>query len=600
MLQREFRGAMASKMQREERAFIESLPTAPGITRLRRYARALLKGERPPGFARLILGLLALGVLLELCLLTLYPLWFHLSNASLQAILNTLWPWMMGLYRLSLVESLLHLIDIVPLSLLVLLVGMCLQVPLWWLGGKARCYQDRAAQGTIRGIILGISVFLALTMILAPLGSEILSRDMLQSGLYGRMVVLYSVNPYAVKPQMFPQDIVVMALGKAEIAPLSMATAYGPVWLDVNLLLTLVVREHVGWGLLGLRLVGMASYLLTIILLWHITRRMRPEWSIGALLLYAWNPLVLVLGIGQMHVEIVAICFLCVVFWCWQRGALLAGWLFLLLTALLYLPCTLLLPLGARFLLREYALSSAREQRFWLWSRIVLLSLFVLLMTYAPYWQNWGWSGLGDQIWSLFWTPESHNSLPSGLAWLLKDGPVWLQVLVQPGTWAFVEIAILACCLVFSLWFAHTLDLVAICAGWLLLVLACLYAVYRPEAMLVPLVLILYTGNRRSVSLLLLLGVSGLVSYYYWLRRPAWEMLGLICVCLPFLLWGWGLCIRAGWMMARARAVPEEPVKARKGLSRFTSRFSRPGWLTRPSLRIAAQRRQAWIDTKRL
>lgn len=293
----------------QEREFIESLPTTPGITRMRKYAQALLKGERPPGFGRMLLSLCGLGACLGLCLLALYPSWMRLSFAPMQASLAGNWPWLSGFY--GFLEARL------PLEAdwwqgLVFLLALLLQVLLWRWGGRAARYQDRGAQGILLGSIVGWTAIFAMLMLFAPLGSSLLASDLLHSSLYGRLIVLYAVNPYLVSPQMFPQDLAVMALG----GHLTPAAAYGPAWLDISLLITLVTREHVGWQVLGLRLLGSVAYFLTIALLWQLTKRLKPEWRISAVLLYAWNPLVLSLGIAQMHVEIVVVCLLCVALWC--------------------------------------------------------------------------------------------------------------------------------------------------------------------------------------------------------------------------------------------------------------------------------------------
>ncbi|WP_201370486.1 hypothetical protein [Ktedonobacter robiniae] len=563
----------------QEREFIESLPTTPGITRMRRYAQALLKGERPPGLGRWLLSLYGLGAGLGLCLVALYPSWLRLGFAPMQASLATLWPWLYGIY---------HLLDErLPLDAgwwqgLMFLLALLVQALLWRWSVRAARYQDRAAQGILLGSIVGWAALFVVLMLLAPLGSSLLASDILHSSLYGRLIVLYAVNPYLVSPQMFPQDVAVMGLG----GHLTPAAAYGPAWLDINLLLTLVAREHVGWQVLGLRLLGSVTYFLTIALLWQLTKHLKPEWRISAVLLYAWNPLVLALGIAQMHVEIVVICLLCVVLWCWLRGALLVGWLFLLLAMLMYPPCVVLLPLCAGFFIRENALRHAsRWRRLGQWTLLCVLSLFALGLTYLPYWQGWGGGGLLQQGQMIFWSPEAHASLEAGLLALIRGHPGWVADMWQPSWWVVGELVVMACFLGFSLWLAQTLELLAFCAAWLLLLLAYLHPVYRSASLLLPLVLLLCTGSWRSLALLLLLQIGALATYDYGLQQPGWELAGLLGICLPFLLWGWGLCICAAWRMARARSVPEEPVKPRRGLSRFSSRLSRPGWLSRPSLR---------------
>src|SRR5260221_6378441 len=96
--------------------------------------------------------------------------------------------------------------------------------------------------------------------------------------------------------------------------------------------------------MIGLRLVGLVAHLANAALIWVILAKLKPEIRISGTLMYAWNPLVLLVGVSEMHYEIVVVFLvLLAVLFC-QRNPLLPGWSCLLLAALMSLPAVVVLP----------------------------------------------------------------------------------------------------------------------------------------------------------------------------------------------------------------------------------------------------------------
>ena len=157
--------------------------------------------------------------------------------------------------------------------------------------------------------------------------------------------------------------------------------------------------------------------------------------------------------------------------------------------------------------------------------------------------------------------------LPSSWFWL-----------VMPGHWNMLAAVIVGGFLLFSLWLADTLELVLMCASWLLLLVVLLMPEYWPWYALFPLALAICSTNRNTLLLAVMLALGALLCYYCWWLVPVWKGVGLAALGLPLLIWGWALFLISTWRMTHANAPVLEEARPRR-----LSRFSRPSWLTRPS-----------------
>src|SRR5947209_3994440 len=132
------------------------------------------------------------------------------------------------------------------------------------------------------GTIIGGLIF-----VLTP---AMLSRDIFVYVGYGRTIVAHHANPYFVPLSRFPQDpLTVYDDWKDATA------AYGPLWLTICSLWTLVLGNSPLGYVLAFRLFALAAHLLNIWLVATILRKTGSSARTVTLgtLLYAWNPLVL-------------------------------------------------------------------------------------------------------------------------------------------------------------------------------------------------------------------------------------------------------------------------------------------------------------------
>ncbi|HLJ35394.1 MAG TPA: hypothetical protein VKU38_17195 [Ktedonobacteraceae bacterium] len=135
----------------------------------------------------------------------------------------------------------------------------------------------------------------------------LISRDLFVYAGYGRSLIAHHVNPYFVAPAKFPQD---------PITPLddwkNATAAYGPLWLVVCSLVSIVGGSSPTRYILLFRFLAFAIHLINALLVMTILRTMRRSSrtvTIGTLL-YAWNPLVILESSLSGHNDLFMITFM--------------------------------------------------------------------------------------------------------------------------------------------------------------------------------------------------------------------------------------------------------------------------------------------------
>src|SRR3989441_1288120 len=257
-----------------------------------------------------------------------------------------------------------------------------------------------------------------------------MSQDMFLYGLKGRMIVVYHVNPYLVTQAAFPHDVLYTAL----LQGVRDAVVYGPVWFDLSILVALPAGASVANIMLGFRLLGLIAHLVNTILIWVILAKLKPETRISGTLLYAWNPLVLLMSVTEMHQTVVVVLFVLLAVFLLQRNSLMLSWVFLLLATLINFWCLLVVPLFFRLLGKEARAMRRGEGLLW-WLGLICVSALVMVLAYTPYWQGWGTAGVIDSLRETFLPNSAINSLDAALLSLPLRFPLPLSWLIAPQHW---------------------------------------------------------------------------------------------------------------------------------------------------------------------
>lgn len=558
------------------------LPTTPVYVTADRQRWPRFPAGRARGiFFRFVL----VGLLLELCFLLLYPLLGEARPTSFAAqALPQAWPWLTRFCWTNQFPALVALISRLPwfnlqatspvphanLALLLLI----LVAPLLLLAIRTGQYAEKKhlSKGQMRLLLLLTWLFTLLfgiAFVLLPGG---LAQETLLSGLYGRLILLYHVNPYLSSPTLLVHDPFYQSLAPGTFA----VPRVGPLWLDLMVLPAWLARANPVALVLILRAAGLALHLANTLLIWGILAKLKPEIRLTGTLLYAWNPALLLLGVTETQINLATIFFLLAGIFLLQRSSLLIGWACLVLAALIDPLCLLLLPLFWCALTREKRPLSPGQRVLW-WLLLLGLAVLIATLAYAPYWSGLGLNGIAPQLRAPFWQDTAQSSLLAALDKLSFAGWPPAAWLLTPHHWLLLPALLIGGLLLLGLWIIDSLELALLFGSWIFLALFLLLPVNTPWLILLPLVLSLTSASRRTALLAHLLTAGALVAYClaYWPTR--WDGQALVTSGLTTLIWGWTLFFFSTWQITHREDQEEQPA-TRKRLS-----LSRPSWPSRPT-----------------
>lgn len=326
----------------------------------------------------------------------------------------------------------------------------------------------------------------------------LLSQDLFVYADYGHMIVAYGANPFFVPPAAISHDTI------TSIDNWSFATsAYGPVWMYICALVALVGGNHPGRYYVIFRLLAFACYLLNVGLVSSILRvaGCSPRRRAPGMLLYAWNPLVLLESCLGAHNDVLVDTFLLLAVFLALRveqknfSTLRNYYGPLLACSLAVLVKFTLLPLVALFLLFLLCRTLERQVGSVFWVRwgislgnVCLAGIIFVMLSLVCYLPLW----LGHSIPAIaksFSTPPSAVWAENSFLRSLQDGlkvngypaptsPLYslASVLSQRVIWDRISAGALACTLLVGAFFiwrlptVHRLVLVLLAALCVLLV----------------------------------------------------------------------------------------------------------------------------------
>lgn len=568
-------------------------PAYPGTSPAAPQPGAQARHRTQPAI-RSMWKLLGLGFLLALAYLLLYPLFAvavldHAGAKSALSALIGLFPWLPHLYwtawpPLAPVARLIGRLPAFDLSgpggsANFLLVGFVIASCLFLVAARVARNVGRerlaAAQArTLLWIILGLAALFALLFLFAP---AVMTQDALLYGWYGRMALIYHTNPYLAST-LLPTDLLNGVITGPPGHP-----AFGPVWMDAALAIALAARGSVANILMDFRLLALVIHLANVLLVWRLLTRLHPEARFVGTLLYAWNPALLVLGIAEMHLELVVIFFILLAALFFQRRALFLSWVCLLLAALIQPLSLLLMPLFLRLYGKSMRGQSAGRRVVW-WLGLIAVSILIVGLAYAPYYSGWGLSGIATQLRLAFLPNTAVNSLDAAIQHLHISANPAIAWFAAPLTWTILTVAVAGCLLLLGFWLTENLEFALLFASWLYLAIVVLSPSYLAWSTFLPLALAICSGGTRTTLLALLLAGGALLSYYFNLSSSPWGGQGLVTIGLPVLVWGWSLFFASTWRMTRAGAGVGGQSSGQLSAVRpgRGPRLSRPSWPSRP------------------
>ncbi len=328
---------------------------------------------------------------------------------------------------------------------------------------------------------------------------------------------------------------------------------YGPLWSLLTAPVAIPTGERWLTGLVGFKLLASLSLLGCAWLLYRLVRRTRPGWETAAVLLFAWNPFVLLRVAGNGHNDLVMMFFVLLALeraerrdWLCAFPALTAGIL------VKYIPALLGPPL---LLYALWRLDGSPRQRLTALVPAVAASVALVVLVYAPFWAGTATfdTVLGEG------NRKMITSVPMLVQWRLEmiagmnaERATDLAYQLTRGLFLLLYLPLV--------WQARR-DfgrLVAACATILFLYLSIAAGWYRPWYMLWPLALMALLAGSWYTALFVALSFANsfpdLVEQYRyhwdWLATDAWRAFAAPVIAqswLPVLVWWLGVLLWRSW-----------------------------------------------------
>ncbi len=569
-----------------------TLPTSPIVMQSQRNHALPLSPvikKRPQHAKQAVFKLVGLGLLLALLYLAMYPLLAGAvaGNGLAKQALFGMFPWLPHLFWTSWASILVQGLNHVPVfnlssgttvgnayaNLLLALFILAFVVVLVAVRTGGKVARERLSSKDRSLLFWTVFILAGIFGAIFFFAPGVMSQDVFLYGAYGRMVTVYHVNPYVVNPAAYPADFLHTLLSNRGLG----VAHFGPLWIDMTLPVVVFARESVANIMVGFRLVGLVAYLANTMLIWAILARLKPELRISGTLMFAWNPLVLLVGVSEMHYELVVLLLLLLGALFCQRRSFLIGWVCVLLATLFNMFCLLLLPLFLKLLWKESRAMRGGRRFLW-WLVLTGLSGAIVVLAFTPYWPGWGLTGFVSNLQQTFLQDSAMNSLDAAILHLPTGFPPFLSWIAVPQRWTILAAVTVGSLLVFGLWLADTLEMVLLFSSWIFLALTVLLPVHWPWFMLLPLALAIVSASRRTTLLALLLTMGAVLEYYFLLWPKVWSDIALVTIGVPLLVWGWALFFIATWHMTRPEDTEQPSPRSIKGFS-----FSRPSLPSRPS-----------------
>jgi hypothetical protein len=211
---------------------------------------------------------------------------------------------------------------------------LCALFGLYWLAYRRARYRDTPL--SLASILLIAALFSAPLLFTFPFNST----DVYRYFIHGRISVVYRQSSLSTPPDAFPADPYLPLTGEWA----GKTSPYGPAWELAAAAVTLFSREDLLCGLLLFKGLAALSHLAIGGLMWLMLRGADPAERAGRVLLWAWNPALLLTFVVNGHNDGWMLLWLLLGSWLMRRGWLEVGQILMVLAPLTKLVGLLPLP----------------------------------------------------------------------------------------------------------------------------------------------------------------------------------------------------------------------------------------------------------------
>jgi len=382
------------------------------------------------------------------------------------------------------------------------------------------------------------------------------ATDLFQYVLRARIWVVHYANPLSTPPAAFPGDPLLPFAGEWRVIP----SPYGPIW---ELLAGSIARLGSVTplsGALAYKGVAFGGYLACMLLLHSLVHHGKKNGAAGVLF-FAWNPLVLVQGVGNGHNDMLMLAWVLLALLVWQRSTcnlqVIGRSLLSIAAATLALLTKMSAGLMSFLLILNILRDIPARRRTALLAAMGSVVAALALLAFAPFWPPWhSIVGVLDEM-SHRYTYTIAATLRLWLSGFLSAQAAW-DAPRTAGQLLFVSVLGWTS---LRLW-QRRLDLAS--AGFLVyfayLLGGASYRIWYP-LWLVPFAALSISQMVRQHTLLLCLTSELSIVFFYFVWRWLWPQASWLQMHLLVVPWQFGIplflpiVLRARWVSGDARGL---------------------------------------------
>jgi hypothetical protein len=212
------------------------------------------------------------------------------------------------------------------------------------------------------------------------------NSDLFHYAMEGRVLWVHHHNPFTVAPWAYPQDPFYGPSGNVDETYMvwnDLPSPYGPAWAVLTAVPLLAGHGGLIATYIAFKVVAVAFYLLAAVVIFHAVRFLRPGQEWGAVVLWSWNPLVLmyVAGNGANDVIMMGLALLALYLALRQRWR--GAFPVLALATLVKFVTALLVPLFV-----FYAFLTTPREKWRSLFESLAVSALISLVLYAPFFRG--------------------------------------------------------------------------------------------------------------------------------------------------------------------------------------------------------------------
>jgi alpha-1,6-mannosyltransferase len=407
--------------------------------------------------------------------------------------------------------------------------------------------------GQARRIIFFFAGIFGITLLfLYPITAIDVYLYMVHAGIW----INHGANPLIVSPSAFPEDPLTRFAAGME----GIATPYGPLWVMFSALPNVLAGDNLFINILLFKGLALLSFLGCAGLIWHILSKVSPGTRAAGTLLFAWNPLALLLVVGNGHNDATMMLFVLTGVWLalspWRVASLAA----LVVAGLVKYTAFVLLPIALIVLIQS---QSRWQDRIRSTAIALLLAGLAAILGFLPFWEGQQtFAGLSRQADTFVGSPAAfiflatqrlfHDAIGSDHikgALALIFGFFYLIQLIrtyrQPGQWLSVSFEVMFALMFVVSWFNT----------WYLVWPLALAALNHSGLVQARVALFSFTA-----------AIGSLYYTFLWVwYRETWGLFDIHLLAVPLIFlppalltfWGWGHS--TGVSIARSQAIRDLP-----------------------------------------